>query len=95
MGAISKFGQIFSKLGRHHSRLNTVRYDKFRANQKIHRDFGAPSHEIGRNYIWELYLNLDRFSRKLADINLGLVQYVVPNFVQIEGYIGALVHHLH
>ena len=52
-------------------------------------------HEIGRNYIWELYLNLDRFSPNLADITLGLIQYVMPNFVQIEGYIGTLVHHLY
>ena len=52
-------------------------------------------HEIGRNYIWELYLNLDRFSRNLADIILGSIQYVMPNFVQIERYIATLVHHLH
>ena len=42
MGAISKSGPIFTKLGRHQSRLNSVRYAKFRANRKIYRDFGAP-----------------------------------------------------
>ena len=44
-----------------------------------------PLHEIGRNYTWELYLNLDRFSQNLADIILGSIQYVMSNFVQIEG----------
>ena len=42
MGAISKSEPIFSKLSRHHSRLNSVRYGKFRANRKIYMDFGTP-----------------------------------------------------
>ena len=49
-------------------------------------------HKIGRKYIWELYLNLNRFSRNLTHITLDL--YTIPNFVQIERYIGTLVHHL-
>ena len=52
-------------------------------------------HEIVRNYTWELYRNLDRFSRNLADITLGLIQYDMLNLVQIERYIGTLGHHLH
>ena len=32
---------IFSKLGRHHSTVNSVRYAKFRANRKIYSDFGS------------------------------------------------------
>ena len=42
MGAISKSEPIFSKFGRYHSRLNSVRYAKCRANRRIYRDFGAP-----------------------------------------------------
>ena len=42
MGDISKSEPIFTKLGTHHSRLNSVRCAKFRANRKIFRDFGAP-----------------------------------------------------
>ena len=42
MGAISKSGPIFKKLNTHHSRPNSVRCAKFRANRKIYRDFGAP-----------------------------------------------------
>ena len=56
---------------------------------------GHHLHEIGRNCIWELYLNLDRFSRNWADIILGSIQFVKPNFVQIERHIGTLGHHLH
>ena len=41
MGAISKSEPIFTKLSTHHSRLNSVRCTKFRANRKIFRDFGA------------------------------------------------------
>ena len=51
-------------------------------------------HKIQRKYIWELYLNLNRFSRNLAHIILGLIHYAVQNFVQIERYIGTLVHNL-
>ena len=50
--------------------------------------------KIGRNYIWELYLNLNRFSGNLTHIILDLIHYAMPNFVQIDGYIGNLVHHL-
>ena len=42
MGGISKSEPIFLKLGRHNSRLNSVRYAKIGANRKIYRDFGAP-----------------------------------------------------
>ena len=42
MGAISTSGPIFSKLNTHHSRRNSLRYAKFRANRRIYRDFGAP-----------------------------------------------------
>ena len=43
MGAISKSEPIFTKLSTHHSRLNSVGYTKFHANQKIYRDFSTPS----------------------------------------------------
>ena len=144
MGAISKSEPIFSKLSTHHSRLNSVRYTKFRANRRINRDLGAPFtlnrtkqymgaicksepiftrnlthifldlvqyamrnfvqiegyigtllhhlHKIGRKYIWELYLNLDRFSRNLVDITLGSIQYVLPSFIEIKKYKGTLVN---
>ena len=51
--------------------------------------------KIERKYIWEQYLNLDRFSRNLAHIILDLIEYDMLNFVQIERYIGTLVDHLH
>ena len=41
MGAISKSEPIFTKLNTHHSKLNSVRYAKFRANRKIYRGFGT------------------------------------------------------
>ena len=44
--------------------------------------------------MWELYLNLNRFSRNFTNIIIDLIQYAVPIFAQIEGYIGTLVHHL-
>ena len=42
MGAISKSEPIFRKLNTHHSRPNSLRCAKFRANRKIYRDFGGP-----------------------------------------------------
>ena len=51
-------------------------------------------HKIVRKYIWELYLNLNRFSRNLAHIFLDLIQNAVPNFVEIERYLGTLVDQL-
>ena len=41
MGAISKSEPIFTELSIHHSKLNSVRHAKFRANRKIYRDFGT------------------------------------------------------
>ena len=42
MGAISKFGPIFTKRSKHHFGPNSVPYAKFRENRRIYRDFGAP-----------------------------------------------------
>ena len=51
MGAISKSEPIFSKLFTRHSRLNSVRYAKFRANRKTYRDFGT-SFTLNRTKIY-------------------------------------------
>ena len=78
MGAISQSEPIFPKLTTHHSRLNSVRYAKFRANRRIHRDLVHYLLKIGRKYIWELYGNLNRFDmlqhRTMSKIQLTLTQ---------------------
>ena len=42
MGATSKSEPIFTKLNTHHSRTNSLRCAKFRANREIYREFGGP-----------------------------------------------------
>ena len=90
MEAISKSEPIFTKLCTHYSRLNSVRFAKIRANRMIFRGLLHHLPKIGRNYIWELYVNLNRFSRNISYIILDLIQYSIPNFVQIERYIGTI-----
>ena len=88
MGAISKSGPIFRKLDTHHSKLNSVPYAKFRVNRKIYRDFGAPF------TIYRKKIYMGAISKSEPIFILGLIQYAMPNFVHIEGYIGTFAHHL-
>ena len=89
MGTISKSEPIFTKLNTHHSRPYSLRRAKFHANRKIYRDFGAPF-TLNRTKIY-----MGSISNSGPIFILDLIQYAVPNFVQIEIYIETLVHHLH
>ena len=91
IGAISKSEPIFRKLNTHHSRLNSLRCAKFCANRKIYRDFGGPF-TLNRK---KIYMGAISKSKPIwRNIILDLIHYAVPNFVQIDRYIGTLVNHL-
>ena len=89
VGAISKSEPIFSKLGTHRSAPNSVLYAIFHTNRRIQRDFGAPF-TLNRT---NLYMGAISKSEPIfSKLNTRhSTQYSMPNFVQIEGYIGTLV----